>query len=148
GGGLPYFGVFSGEQIYTVYLDMRTDESDTTPSWTLEFAVVGQPAGSVSATASPVGGKEGLILPFPMVKETPAFPADLAARHRGRMVIVYAVVTAEGKLEELSVKDSPDDRFNEIALRALRAWTFRPARLGDAAVSARMLMGIPIRSPE
>ncbi len=38
GGGLPYFGVFDDHQIRTVYLDMREEETDTTPLWTLEFA--------------------------------------------------------------------------------------------------------------
>ena len=44
GGGLPYFGVFSDEQIRTVYLDMRQRETDETPLWILEFAVPGNTA--------------------------------------------------------------------------------------------------------
>ena len=35
GGGLPDFGVFQNQKVYTVYLDMRASDDDTAPSWTL-----------------------------------------------------------------------------------------------------------------
>lgn len=143
GGGLPFTGIFAGAQIYTVYLDMRSDESDDAPSWTLEFALA-QDASSAAAMGP--GGGEGLILPFPVVKETPSWPPELVSRYPGRMAIVYAVVNTEGKLEQIEVKESPDPLLGEPLLQALGRWVFRAARLQGVAVPIRLLMGIPLRA--
>lgn len=144
GGGLPFFGVFSHEQIYTVYLDMRHVEEDQDPSWTLEFAVI---RGSDAAPRSG-SSQKGLILPFPAEKVRPLFPAEVVRRHLGEMVIVYGVVNAEGKLEQVSIKDSPDGSLNEPLTKALSAWVFRPAQLNGEPVAAKLLMGIPLWLPE
>jgi hypothetical protein len=148
GGGLPYFGVFSHEQIYTVYLDMRRTETDSAPSWTLEFAVLRGTAAQADAAVNPSRSQEGLVLPFPAVKEQPALPAELVRRYLGRMVIVYAIINIEGKMEQMSVKDSPDALLNEPVLSALSKWVFRPAQLNGETVPAKVLLGIPLWLPE
>ncbi len=85
-------------------------------------------------------------MPFPITKERPALPADLVRRYSGRTVIVYGIVTTEGKIEQLSIKDSPDPRLNELVLNALKKWTFRPARRDGEIVPAKFLLGIPLRT--
>ncbi len=40
GGGLPDFGIFQNEKVYTVYLDMRANDEERTPTWTLQYAVL------------------------------------------------------------------------------------------------------------
>ena len=140
GGGLPFFGVFSHEQIYTVYLDMRHAEIDQDPSWTLEFAVIPGSAPQGGASRS----QQGVILPFPAEKERPAFPADVVRKYLNKVVIVYGVVNIEGKLEQVSVKDSPDALLNEPALQSLSKWIFRPAQLNGEPVAAKLLLGIPL----
>ena len=147
GGGLPFSGVFAHEQIYTVYLDMRSAESDPAPSWTLEFAVI-PGANQANASGNPVRSQEGLVLPFPAVKEALALPAELVRKHLRSMIIVYAVINAEGKMEQLSVKDSPEALLNEPLLDVLKKWVFRPARLNGEPVAVRALMGIPLWAPE
>ena len=140
GGGLPFFGVFSHEQIYTVYLDMRQVEMDQDPSWTLEFAVIPGSASQAGSSRS----QQGLILPFPAEKERPAFPADVVRKYLNKMVIVFGVVNIEGKLEQVSIKDSPDALLNEPVLRSLSKWIFRPAQLNGEPVATKLLMGIPL----
>ena len=144
GGGLPFFGVFSHEQIYTVYLDMRQVEMDQDPSWTLEFAVIQGPNSQAGSNRS----QQGLILPFPAEKERPAFPADVVRKYLNKMVIVYGVVNIEGKLEQVSIKDSPDALLNEPALKSLSKWIFRPAQLNGEPVATKLLMGIPLWLPQ
>jgi len=61
GGGLPSFGVFSNQPIYTVYLDMRQTENDSRPSWTLEFAVISETDPLVNA-ADQSRSLQGLVL--------------------------------------------------------------------------------------
>jgi len=60
------------------------------------------------------------------------------------MVIVYAIINAQGKLQQVSVKQSPDERLNEPALTALSKWTFRPAEANGHPVAVKVLFGIPI----
>jgi hypothetical protein len=49
-----------------------------------------------------------------------------------------------GKLQKLSVRASPDVRFNRPILAALNHWIFRPAQLDRIAVALKVLIGIPI----
>ena len=144
GGGLPFVGVFSNEQIYTVYLDMREKESDPTPSWTLEFALLPTITASATITFDSKKSQEGLILPYPITKEQPALPVDLVQKHLNELVIVYAIINGDGKMKQVSVKQSPDILLNDPLLDCLKKWTFRPARLNGKPVAAKMLMGIPL----
>ncbi len=147
GGGLPYFGVFSNAQINTVYLDMRQTETDTAPFWTLEFVV---PRG-IAIQANPAKeldeSHEGFVLPVPVVKEQPALPLELVRRHIGKMVIVYTVINVEGKMEQPSVKESPDPLLNQPVLDALSKWVFRPGVLNGDPVAVKALLGIPLWLP-
>jgi hypothetical protein len=147
GGGLPFFGVFSHEQIYTVYLDMRTVETDQDPSWTLEFAVM-QDSSSSSAVRNIGRAQQGLVLPFPSVKERPVWPAEPVRKYLGTTIIVFGVINTEGKMEQLSVKDSPDSLLNEPVIKALGKWMFRPAQSEGQPVPAKALFGIPVWAPE
>ncbi len=148
GGGLPFFDVFSNEQVYTVYLDMRQTETDTAPAWTFEFALIPGTAYKVSAARIPSQSQQGLVLPFPAFKEQPILPAELVRKYRGQMVIVYGIVNVEGKFEQSSIKQSPDMRLNEQILAVLGKWVFRPARLNGEPVPVKALMGIPLWLPE
>ncbi len=144
GGGLPSYGVFGGAQVYTVYLDMRQTEADPTPSWTLEYAVVQDPAAQASAFEGPSTTQQGLVLPFPTVREPPVFPVELVRKYLRRLVIVYAIISTEGKMGQLSVMDSPDPLLKEPVLASLAKWVFRPARLNNQPVAAKVLIGIPL----
>ncbi len=148
GGGLPYVGVFSNEQIYTVYLDMREKASDTTPSWILEFALFPGSSGTTGVSHNPAESKEGLILPFPITKKIPDLPTDLVRNYLNELVIVYAVINAEGKAEQLSVKQSPDSLLNTPIMNALSEWIFRPAQLNGEPIAIKTLLGIPLWIPQ
>ena len=148
GGGLPLYDVFSHEEVYTVYLDMRRTETDTAPSWPLEFSVHQDTPSQAKGTNNANPTTQGLVLPFPAFKDLPALPAELVRKYRGKMMVVFAIINLEGKMEQLSVKESPDAQLNEIVLTALRKWIFRPARLQGNPVPAKALLGIPMWLPE
>ncbi len=147
GGGLPYFGVFSNAQINTVYLDMRQTETDTAPFWTLEFVVPRGTAIQANPAKELDESYEGFVLPVPVVKEQPALPLELVRRHIGKMVIVYTVINVEGKMEQTSVKESPDPLLNQPVLDALSKWVFRPGVLNGDPVAVKALLGIPLWLP-
>jgi hypothetical protein len=183
GGGLPYVGVFSQEQIHTVYLDMRQSPTDTSPFWPLEFAVPreivtrrnlpdekdesdedsesGEGEGAEGSgegdpteendeneegeeTAEEDDPLKGFVLPATTSTIRPALPPELVSLYTGKVVVVFAMVNAEGKMEQLSVKQTPDPRLNETVLDALRQWVFRPGLLYGVAVPVKVLIGVPL----
>jgi|KBSMisStandDraft_5_1062788.scaffolds.fasta_scaffold22512_3 hypothetical protein len=146
GGGLPDFGVFGNEQVHTAYLDMRRTIQDDPVTWTVEFGMKQLEATAESERVATVGGQQEVLLPFPIDKDRPAMPADLVRKYSGRLVIAYAVVTTDGKMEQLSIKQSPDPALNEVVLSALQKWTFRPARRNGEVIPAKILLGIPVRT--
>jgi hypothetical protein len=156
GGGLPAMGVFTNEQVYTAYLDMKWASGTAAPSWTFEYAVIPKsaaPAGPNTPSRKnevklPTQVQEGLVLPFPMAKEQPALPAEVVRKFLRRLVIVYAVLNTDGKMEQMVVKQSPDARLNEPVLNALSKWTFRPAQFNGENVSVKVLLGFPLALSE
>ena len=143
GGGLPNLGVFPNQQIYTVYLDMRKTTIDPAASWIFEYGTL-QETAQTSGAKSPTRSQQGLALPFPVTKERPLLPAELVSKYLRRMVIVYSIVNIDGKMEQMSVKETPDTLLNEPLLSALSKWVFRPGRLGGETVPMKLLLGIPL----
>jgi hypothetical protein len=148
GGGLPQFGFFSNEEVYTVFVDMRRTVSDPAPSWTFEYAVLKGTASPTNAAASPTRSQQGVVLPFPVAKEQPVLAPEIARKYLGRRMIVSAVITTEGKVEQTAIKDSPDPALNEPVLTALKKWFFRPAQFDGQNVAAKALIGLPVFLPQ
>jgi hypothetical protein len=142
GGGLADFGVFAHEPVYTVYLDMRKTPDDPAPSWVLQYAVLKTNAADPSQPDPAAAG--GLIPPFPTNKAPLNLPPDLIQKYTSRQIVVYAILDAEGKIQNLTVKQSPDEQFNKPVLDALSKWTFRPAEVAGSPVAVKVLLGIPL----
>jgi hypothetical protein len=144
GGGLGDFGVFSNEKIYTVYLDMRRTEDDPAPAWTLECGV--PRAGKPSADAAKIAGanQNSFVLPFPAVEVPPEFPAELLQKFAPGMIVLSAVIDAQGKIQQMWVKQSPSYLLNKVLIEALTKWEFRPAELDGEPVAVKILLGVPI----
>ena len=138
GGGLADFGVFAKEPVYTVYLAMRATPDDPAPSWTLQYALVKPSTDDSDQTAG------GLVPPFPSTKVPLNLPAELVRKYRTRQVVVYAIVDTKGKMQGLTVKQTPGDEINKPILDALSKWTFRPAEVNGVPVATKVLIGIPV----
>jgi hypothetical protein len=148
GGGLPYVGVFSNEQIYTVYLDMRETDSVSSHSWTFEFALIQNTTASATISFEPEKSEKGLALPSPEEKLQPVLPIELVRRHLNQLVLVYGVISVEGKMEQISVKQTPDAQLNAPLVECLSKWVFHPALIDGKPVAAKVLIGIPLRLPK
>jgi hypothetical protein len=134
GGGLPDFGVFQNERVYTVYLPMQRTPEEADPTWTLQYALDGtQPSGDGQ-----------LLAPSPVMREWPQIPADLEKRYAHRQVILFAVLGADGKVSHISVKQTPDPAVSTAIAHALSKWVFHPAQLNNQPVPVKILVGVPI----
>jgi hypothetical protein len=147
GGGLRDYGVFGNEQVQTVYLDMRRSVNERPVSWTVEYAV-GQKDITPANGVLNISIRQEVLLPFPITKELPVWPEDLARKYAGRMVIAFALITTEGKIERPTIKESPDPLLNPAVITALEKWTFRAARRDGEIAPAKILLGIPVSLAE
>jgi hypothetical protein len=142
GGGLPDFGVFQNEKVYTVYLDMKASDEDPAPSWTLEYAVL-------QSVADPAGGDSSNRIvgtptpPYAILKQIPELTPGLA-KCAHKLIVASAIMTAAGKLEQVSVRQAPDSQLVALITEALNNWTFRPAEIGGKPVALKILFGIQL----
>jgi TonB family protein len=125
---------------------MRRTILDDPISWTAEYGISQATVTPTNERLTIVGSQAEVLLPFPIVKERPAVPAELARKYPDRLVIAYALINTDGTVDQLSIKQSPDPLLNDIVLDALRKWTFRPARRNGEVVPAKFLVGIPLRA--
>ena len=147
GGGLPDFGVFSHEQVYTVYLDMRRTP-DRLSGRHGPCNVLYCSRQMLKILRRRARALNGLVPPFPTNKEQPDLPPDLVRQDLGKLVVVYGIVAANGKFQELSVKQSPDPKFNGPVLQQLANWVFRPAELNGTPVAVKVLIGFSLSLPD
>ena len=139
--------MFGNEQVQTVYLDMRRTLNDKPVSWTAEYAV-GQKTVTASNGILNISIRQEVLLPFPITKELPEWPEELARKYAGRMVIAFALITTDGKITQPTIKESPDPLLNPAVITALEKWTFRPARRDGEVAPAKILLGIPVSRSE
>ncbi len=147
GGGLPSFGVFSDEHVHTVYLDVKERLTDPAPPWIFEFGGPRRTAVQADRLGKDGQLSPGFVLPVPSFKQRPELPREVVEMHLGKMIVVFGVVNAEGRLEQMSVKDSPDPVLNPLVLEALGRWEFQPGTLDGEPVAVKTLLGIPLWLP-
>ena len=136
GGGVGDFGIFHDEAVYTVYLNHAAGNGDPGPVWPLQYALLGPPGAAF----------QDLRPPFALKKQMPLWPADLLTRFQGQEMVVYGVIDAEGKMQQLKILQSPDAQLSDILLRALEQWVFRPASVNGRPVAVKAVLGVPITS--
>src|SRR5215469_16084854 len=135
GGGLEDFGVFDDERVFTVYVPMKRSPEEADPTWTMQYALTKDEAGS---------GAGQVLAPSPVMREWPEVPAELEKRYTQRQVVISAIVDKEGKVSHVVVKQTPDPRVSDPIAHALAKWVFRPAKVNNQPVSVKILLGIPL----
>ena len=100
GGGFKDFGVFRDEASYTVYLDM-TDAGAYGASWTLQYALDSANRGRVfpRLAGASVCDLRNYFRTFPLKQH---------AETAGATIVVFGVITPQGKFEDLRIMQSPD----------------------------------------
>ncbi len=143
GGGLKDFGVFRNEVSYTVYINIS--EVGPGGDWTLQYAVMDpKPAADPPLAVQGARPRAMVAPPFPLTKEMPQYPAQLARENAGRLIVVSAVISAEGKVQGMRTLQSPNALLTAAVTEALGKWLFRPAEVNGAPVAVKALLGIPV----
>ncbi|HEY4843394.1 MAG TPA: TonB family protein [Terriglobales bacterium] len=126
--------VFGGKRLYEMRLNMPNLNS-ASGSWVMKFAELD-------------GGRhEGeLLTPVLMEKTDPGYPLELMRTNVHGMVTLYAVIHPDGKVGDIRVLSSPDERLDAYAARALARWKFVPAERAGRAVALEAVVEIPFRA--
>jgi TonB family protein len=125
--------VFGGKRFYAMTLNMPNLNSST-GSWDIRFAELA------------AGRKEGELL-APVATETsdPGYPLELIRANVHGMVTLYAIIHSDGKVGDIRVLNSPDDRLDSYAAQALARWKFLPAERAGKPVALEAVVKIPFR---
>jgi protein TonB len=126
--------VFGGKRLYEMRLNMPNLNS-ASGSWVMKFAELD-------------GGKhEGeLLTPVLTEKIDPGYPLELMRANVHGMVTLYAVIHSDGKVGDIRVLSSPDERLDPYAAKALARWKFAPAERAGKAVALEAVVQIPFRA--
>jgi TonB family protein len=125
--------VFGGKRVYGRTLNMPNLNSST-GSWVIKFAELDG------------GRKDGELLePVATEKSDPGYPLELIRSNVHGSVTLYAVIRADGKVDAIRVLNSPDDRLDVYAAKALARWKFVPAERAGKAVALEAVVEIPFR---
>jgi len=125
--------VFGGKRVYGRTLNMPNLNSST-GSWVIKFAELDG------------GRREGELLePVATEKSDPGYPLELIRANVHGMVTLYAVIQADGKVGDIRVLNSPDERLDSYAAKALARWKFLPAERAGKPVALEAVVVIPFR---
>ena len=106
--------------------------------------VVYAPLRAPQEETATIRKQETVTPPYLLVKEVPKLPIEIARKYQRRMVIVYAIMDTQGKLDQILVMQSPAAQLTDLILEALNKWVFRPAELNGQPVSIKLLLGVPV----
>lgn len=126
--------VFGDRHPYAMTVNMPNLNSFT-GSWVIRFAELAS------------NEKQGdLLTPVPMEKTDPGYPLELMKNNVHGQVTLYAVIHSDGRVGDIRVLSSPDDRLDRYATSALARWRFAPAEKDGKAVAIEAVVVIPFRT--
>ncbi len=96
------------------------------------FVVIEPETDRSAEDGIPRAGKDsGLTAPAALGKVPPRYPEEARKRRVQGVVVVDAVIGADGTIRDVRVLEEPDPLLGEAAAAAVRQWTFAPARRAD-----------------
>jgi TonB family protein len=126
--------VFHGRKYYTMALNTPNLNS-AGGSWIFRFAERGATSQKGDVTA-----------PIAVREVDPAYPADMIHDNIQGVVVLYAIIRADGTVAEVKVLEGFDDRLDENARKALSSWQFVPGTRDGNPVDLEAVVRIPFRS--
>lgn len=125
--------IFGAKKYYSLILNMP-NLSSAGGSWVIRFAELAE---------HPAPGE--LLAPVAVQKVDPAYPPDLMEDRIEGTVTLYAVIRSDGRVDDVRVLQSVDERLDENARIAITKWHFRPATKNGAPVDLEAVIKIPFK---
>jgi len=106
-------------------------------------APVAQPAPIISAPTAPVAVTAPIFNAAYLRNPPPVYPAQSKRRNEAGKVFLRVYVSADGAAEKIELQTSSGwPRLDQAAQDTVRNWRFVPAKLGDKAVPAWVIVPI------
>ncbi len=135
--------VFGSRKFYSFSLNMPNLNSNG-GSWIVRFAALKPDTGSGHPSLGDPS-PEDLSAPSAMRKVDPAYPQELMRQNVGGTVILYAIIHTDGKVGNVRVLRSVEERIDRFASDAIAKWQFQPAMKNGAPVDVEATFSIPFR---
>jgi TonB family protein len=126
--------VFGPKKYYSMTLNMPNFTS-AGGSWIIRFAELNQSYDHTEVSA-----------PVATVKVDPAYPEALREEGKEGVVVLYAVIRANGTVSDVRVLRSLNDRLDANARAALLRWHFQPGTKHGNAVDLEAVVQIPFKA--
>ena len=136
----PERAVFGNKRFYSVTLNMPNLNS-AGGSWVIRFAEL-KPDSNGHDTNDPPAE---LSQPMATRKVDPAYPIQLMKENVHGIVILYAVIHADGSVGNVRILRGVDERLDRFASEAVARWKFEPATKNGAPVDVEATFQIPFR---
>jgi len=106
----------------------------------LTLSAASLPVGAQAAPAR-VRVSAGVMAGQILSKVDPVYPADAKAEHLSGAVVLYAIVSDEGKVKDLSVVSGPE-KLRQASLDAVRQWIYKPFQLNGKPVEVETMVTV------
>jgi TonB family protein len=126
--------IFGSRRRYSMHLNMPNLNS-AMGSWTVRFA-------ELNAESSARGD---LSAPEAIHKVDPAYPANLIKEQVEGVVVLHAVIRADGTVADVRVLQGFYQELDENARAALEQWRFRPGTKNGVPVDVEAVIRVPFR---
>ena len=134
-------GVLTGTPVYTVYIDVP----EAPRKWVLQYCVPRSTRRTEIVNGVIRVRTVERVDPPHALKMEP-LRLEVPDGHRlPRRIVVYAVVTEEGSIEDFRVIRGADPETDKMVLANLQSWDFHPAFQRGEPVSVEALFGIPLQ---
>ena len=127
--------VFGERRPYGTTLNMPNLNSST-GSWVMHFAEMQEEDQK----------KGELLQPLPTLTSDPGYPLELIRANVHGTVTLYAVIHSDGRVGEIRVLSSADERLDPYAASALARWKFLPALKSGKPIPIEAVVMIPFRA--
>ena len=74
--------------------------------------------------------------PRPIHKIPPFYPPELKELGITGTVLMWSIVDETGRVVEVAIEETTDERFNEVAIEAYLLWRFEPAEYSGERVAS------------
>lgn len=104
----------------------------------------GASTGPVVAEGA-IGPRDNLLAPRLVLRVEPAYPEPMRKAHVEGFVVLKAIISAAGTVEDVQVVKSVNPLLDEEARHAVEQWRYRPATLDGRSVSVALTVKVEFR---
>ena len=107
------------------------------------------PAGPPPAVTPPSAGAPPAVVPPRVLSQVqPVYPEDARRAGLESHLVLFVVVSAEGRVSSVEVASTGGEVFDDAAIAAVKQWVFEPATKGGVPVASRIRIPFTFSLPQ